>query len=62
MDWEFGVNRVKLLHLEWRRDSKVLLYSTGKYVQSPGIDRDEKLKKKKECTSISIYLHTFIYT
>ena len=28
MHWEFGVNRYKLLHLEWV-DSKVLLYSTG---------------------------------
>ena len=28
MDWESGVNRCKLLHLE-RIDNKVLVYSTG---------------------------------
>ena len=41
MDWEFRVSRYKLLHLEWI-DSKILLYSTGNYVQSPGIDHDGK--------------------
>ena len=37
MDWEFGVSRCKLLHLEWI-DNKVLLYSTGNYIQYPGKD------------------------
>ena len=41
MDWEFGVSRVKLLHLQWLND-KVLPYSTGNYIQSPGIDQDRK--------------------
>ena len=41
IDWEFGVNIHNLLHLEWI-NNKVLLYSTGKYIQSPGIDHDEK--------------------
>ena len=41
MDWEFGVGRCKLLHLEWIND-KVLLYSTGKYIQSPGINHNGK--------------------
>ena len=30
MDWEFGVNRFKLLHLEWI-NSEILLNSTGNY-------------------------------
>ena len=30
MDWEFGVSRCQLLHLEWT-GNEVLLYSTGKY-------------------------------
>ena len=39
MDWEFGVSKCKLLRLECvSRD--VLLYSTGNYIQSPGIDHD----------------------
>ena len=33
--------RCKLLHLEWI-DNKVLLYSTGKYIQSPGINHNGK--------------------
>ena len=39
MDWEFGVNRCKLLHLEWI-SNKVLLYSTENYIQSLVIEYD----------------------
>ena len=39
VDWEFGVSRCKLLHLEWI-SNEVLLYSTENYIQSPGIDHD----------------------
>ena len=30
-DWEFGVNRCKLLHLEWISND-ILLFSTGNYI------------------------------
>ena len=30
MNWEFGVSRGKLLHLEWI-SNEILLYSTGNY-------------------------------
>jgi len=40
-DGEFGVNRCKLLHFEWISNED-LLYSTGNYIQSPGIDHDEQ--------------------
>ena len=39
MDWEFGVGRYKLLHLEWVTN-EVLLYSTGNSIQSLGIEHD----------------------
>ena len=39
MDWEFGVNKCKLLHLEWL-GNEVLLYSTGNYIQSLEIEHD----------------------
>ena len=39
MDWEFGVSRYKVLHLE-RISNEVLLYSTGNYIHSLGIDHD----------------------
>ena len=32
MDWEFGVGKCKLLHLEWI--NKVLQYRTGNYIQN----------------------------
>ena len=34
MDWEFGINRCKQLYIG-RIDNKVLLYSTGNYIQYP---------------------------
>jgi len=52
MDWEFGVSRCKLLHLEWI-NNEVLLYSTGNYIQSPGIDHDGKSYLK----NIYIYMY-----
>ena len=39
MNWEFGVNRYKLLQLEWI-SNEVLLQGTGKYIQSLVIDHD----------------------
>ena len=50
MDWEFGVGRCKLLHLECI-NNKVLLYSTGNYIQSPGINHNGK-EYKKECRGL----------
>ena len=37
MGWESEVNRCKLLHLEWI-SNEVLLFGTGNYIQSLGID------------------------
>ena len=45
MDREFGVGRCKLLHLEWI-SNEVLLYHTGNYIQSLGIDHDRRQYKK----------------
>ena len=47
MDWEFGISRRKLLHLQWL-NSKVLLYSTGNYIQYPVINHNGK-EYEKEC-------------
>lgn len=46
MDWEFGVDRYKLLHLEWIND-KVLLSSRGNYFQSLGTEHDGRQYEKK---------------
>ena len=40
MDWEHGISRCKLLYIRWI--NKVLLYSTGKYIQYPVINHNGK--------------------
>ena len=39
MNWESGVNRCKLLHLDWL-SNEILLYSTGNYIQSLVMEHD----------------------
>ena len=41
MDWEFGISRCKLLHVEWI-NNKVLLYSTANDIQYPVINHNGK--------------------
>ena len=67
MDWELGISRCKLSHIEWI-DNKVLLYGTGNYIQYPEINHHGKKYKEriyiyihtnKGC--IYIYIHSYIY-
>ena len=51
MDWEFGIGRCKLLHVGWI-NNKVLLKSTGNYIQYPVINDNGK-EYEKECMYIS---------
>ena len=44
MDWEFGTSRCKLLYTGWI-NNKVLLYSTGNYIQYLVINHNGKEKK-----------------
>ena len=46
MDWEFGVSRCKLLHMEWI-NNKVLLYRIGNNIQYPEINHNGKEFKKE---------------
>ena len=41
MDWEFGISRCKLVYIRWI-NNKVLLYSTGNYIQYPAINSNGK--------------------
>ena len=41
IDWGLGVGRCKLLYIRWV-NSKVLLYSMGNFIQSPGINHNGK--------------------
>ena len=45
-DWEFGISRGKLLYIG-RINNKVLLYSTGNYIQYPGINHNGKEYEKE---------------
>ena len=49
-DWEFGISRCRLLHVGWI-NNKVLLYSTGNYIQQPVITHNGK-----ECDNVYIYI------
>ena len=51
VDWEFGISRCKLLNIEWI-NNKVLLYSTGKYIQYPVINHN-----RKQCEKEYIYIY-----
>ena len=50
MDLKFGISRCKLLYVGWI-NNKVLLYSTGNYIQYPVINHNGKEYKKR------IYIH-----
>ena len=57
-DWEFGVSRCKLLYARWI-NNKVLLYSTGKYIQYPvincnGKEDEEYIYSESVCCIIEI--------
>ena len=45
MDWECGISRCKLLYTEWVKN-KILLYSTGSYIQYPVINYNGKEHEK----------------
>ena len=60
MDWEFEIRRCKLLHIEWI-NNKVLLYSTGSYIQFPVINYNRK-EYEKDCVCVYIYIYIYIYT
>ena len=53
MEWEFGISRCKLLYIDWI-NNKVLLHSTGNYIQYPVINHDGKAYEK-------VYIHTYTY-
>ena len=57
MDWEFGISTGKLLYIEWI-NNKVLLYSTGKYIQYPVINHNGK---EYMCVCVCIYIYIYIY-
>ena len=46
MEWEFGVSRCQLLYIEYI-NNKVLLYSTGNYIQYPVINHNGKQYEKE---------------
>ena len=45
-DWEAGISRCKLVYIGWI-NNKVLLYSTGNYIQYPVINHNGKEYEKE---------------
>ena len=45
VNWEFGVDRCQLLHLEWI-SNKVLMYTSGNCIQHPMINHNSLTLKK----------------
>ena len=45
IDWEYEINRCKLLYIEWI-NNRVLLYSTGNNIQYPVINKIMKRMKR----------------
>ena len=64
MDWGFRVSRGRQLLMEGI-NKKVLLYSTGKYIQYPEINHNGGEYKKEYiyiCVCTYIYLYGSLYT
>ena len=65
MEWEFWISRCRLLYvsIEWI-NNRVLLYSTGNYIQYPVINHNGKEYEKEcvcVCVCIQIYIYIYIY-
>ena len=62
IDWEFGISRCKLLYMGCI-NKKVLLYSTGSYIQYPVISHSGKEIQRMYvcvCVCVCVYTHTYI--
>ena len=57
-EWEFEISRGKLLYIEWI-NNKVLLYSTGNYIQHPVTNHNGK---EYETEYIYIYIYIICIT
>ena len=51
VEWAFGISRNELMYIEWI-SNKVLLYSTGNYIQYPITNHNEE-EPEKECVGSS---------
>ena len=52
MNWEFSISRCELLYTGWI--NKVLLWSTGNYIQYPAINHDGKECKKNVYVCVTV--------
>ena len=46
LNWEFEIRKCKLVYIEWI-NNKVLLYTTGNYIQYPVINQNGKEHEKR---------------
>ena len=58
-DWKFGISRCKLVYIGWI-NNKVLLYSTGNYIQYPVINLNGKEYEKEYICITESLCHTAV--
>ena len=59
MEWEIGACRCESLYKE-QRNNKVLLCSTGNYIQYPVINDNEN-NREEECIYMRVCIYTYVY-
>ena len=59
MEWAFGVSGNELVYIEWI-SNKVLLHSTGSYIQYPVINHNGKEHEKRMCMYIYARVCVFL--
>ena len=58
-DWEFGISRCKLLYIAWI-NNKILLYSSGNYIQYLIINYNRKESEKEYIYIITEYIYVYV--
>ena len=56
-EWEVGVSSCKLLYKEWI--NKILLYSTGSYIQYPTMEKNIKKNVHRMCVCVCVYIYIY---
>ena len=55
-DWGYLAKVNKLLYIKWI-NNKVLLYSTGNYIQYPDKPQWKRISKKNICICVRVYIY-----
>ena len=59
--WDFGISKCQLLDIGCT-NNKILLCSTGNYIQYPVINHKDKEYERDMCINVCIYIYVNIHT